>query len=306
MDGILIINKPQWYTSFDVVAKCRKVLGTKKIGHTGTLDPMATGVLVVCVGKATGLVNVLTSEDKIYRTTIKLGIKTDTGDMAGKIIGKEENPVIEKEHLSDITKKQFDSNMEYLANNCPKFDISKSKIEEIFNSFIGKQNQIPPIYSSIKVDGKKLYDYAREGKKVEIPPREIEVFDIYDIEWNNENELSYTVHCSKGTYIRTLNEDIATKLGAVGTTMALERIKTGDFCLENATDIEDVSEEFIIPIEELFNDRIEIDERNENKLLNGMSIDVSNDDGIYNLYINNNYYGLGKVINKKLKRFIIL
>lgn len=306
MDGILIINKPQWYTSFDVVAKCRKVLGTKKIGHTGTLDPMATGVLVVCVGKATGLVNVLTSEDKIYRTTIKLGIKTDTGDMAGKIIGKEENPVIEKEHLSDITKKQFDSNMEYLANNCPKFDISKSKIEEIFNSFIGKQKQIPPIYSSIKVDGKKLYDYAREGKKVEIPPREIEVFDICDIEWNNENELSYTVHCSKGTYIRTLNEDIATKLGTVGTTMALERIKTGDFGLESAVDLSDVSEEKIISIESLFKDKIDLEEKVESRLLNGMTIDVSLKDGIYNIYIKNRYYGLGRVENNKLKRFIIV
>ncbi len=320
MDGIIIINKPQWYTSFDVVAKARKALKTKKIGHTGTLDPMATGVLVLCVNKATGLVNFLTSEDKVYRTTIKLGIETDTADLTGKITGYikdgkayESNKIdIEKidsteknvSYLSDIARINYNNNLIF-ANDF-SFNFSKEEIEECLEGFVGYQDQIPPMYSSIKVDGKKLYEYAREGEEVEIPSRRIEVYSIYDISFDGKNELSYTVHCSKGTYIRTLNEDIAKELGIVGTTMKLERIKTGDYGLENAIEIEDISEEQIIPIEDLFADKIEIKNNELSKLINGMNIDADFEEGIYNIYCDNKYIGLGKVNNKKLKRFIIV
>ncbi len=320
MDGIVIINKPQWYTSFDVVAKARKILNTKKIGHTGTLDPMATGVLVLCVGKATGLVDYLTSEDKIYRTTIKLGIETDTADLTGKITGyikdgkAYENNKIDIEnldsteknvqYLSDIAKINYNNNLVF--SNDFKFDIPKEKIEETLEGFIGIQEQIPPMYSSIKVDGKKLYEYARDGEYVEIPSREIEIYDVYDISFDGKNELSYTVHCSKGTYIRTLNEDIAKELGIVGTTMKLERVQTGDYSLENAIDIDEIDESQVIPIEELFADSIHLAEEKQEKLLNGMSIKVTDEDGIYNIYINKKYIGLGKVNEGFLKRFIIV
>ena len=319
-DGILIINKPQWYTSFDVVAKCRKILGTKRIGHTGTLDPMATGVLVLCIGKATGLVNMLTAEDKVYRTTIKLGIETDTADLTGRITGYikdgkayernnlDMDNIVDTEknvqYLSDIARINYSNNLAFSEDF--KFDLTKEQIDEAIDMFIGVQDQVPPMYSSIKIDGKKLYEYAREGEDVEVPSREIEIYDICDVKFDGKNELSYTVHCSKGTYIRTLNEDIAKELGIVGTTMVLERIQTGDYSLENAYDLEDISEDAIISIEELFADRIDLDEKDESKLLNGMNIQVGNEDGIYNVYINNKYYGLGEVIDGKLKRFIIV
>ncbi len=304
MNGILIIDKPQWYTSFDVVAKIRKALGIKKVGHTGTLDPMATGVLVVCVGEATKLVDVLTCEDKIYKTTIKLGLKTDTGDMSGLRDGDTCSP--SGTLLSEKSKKQFDSNIEYCNTHKQKFDLTNEQIENAVHSFIGKQKQTPPIYSSIKVDGKKLYEYARKGESVELVPRDIEVFDIYDISFDGQDEITYTVHCSKGTYIRALNEDIAEMLGTVGTTKELRRIKTGKFSLENAISIEEVNEEKIISIEKLFDDKIELSTKDEKKLLNGIKIEIEKEDGIYNLYIDSKYIGLGKVKNNILKRFIIL
>ena len=320
MDGILIINKPQWYTSFDVVAKARKQLGTKKIGHTGTLDPMATGVLVLCIGKATGLVNYLTSEDKIYRTTIKLGIETDTADLTGRITGYiKDGKAYERNNLDMDSIESTEKNVQYLSdiasinynNNLAfsedfKFDFSLEQIKEVLDGFIGSQEQIPPMYSSIKVDGKKLYEYAREGEYVEIPAREIEIYDIYDIEWDGKNELSYTVHCSKGTYIRTLNEDIAKELGIVGTTMTLQRIQTGDYTLENANDIENICEEAIVPIEELFSEKIVLKKDQESKLLNGIKIEEEKEEGIYNLYVGRKYLGLGKVEKGFLRRFIIV
>lgn len=319
-DGFLIINKPQWFTSFDVVAKVRKALGTKKVGHTGTLDPMATGVLAVCVGKATGLVNKLTCEDKIYRTTVKLGIETDTADLTGKIIryvkdettyehnGIDINNLDDTQknvkYLSDIAKLNYNNNKAFSADFT--FALTKEQIEKTIKSFIGVQEQTPPIYSSVRVNGKKLYEYAREEKHVDIPSRKIEIYDIYDIDWDGKNELSYTVHCSKGTYIRTLNEDIAKKLGLLGTTMALERIKTGQFDIKSAIEIDNIKEENIISVENLFEKRIVITEKDTPKLLNGIFIDVKEEDGIYNIYSNNNYLGLGKVLNGKLKRYIIL
>ncbi len=307
MDGILIVNKPQWYTSFDVIAKIRKNLGIKKVGHTGTLDPMATGVLVVCIGKATPLSNVLVSEDKVYRTTIKLGLKTDSGDLAGKINGVdyENNEPKESRHLSDVSKGIFEKNLEIINSKNQKFNFTQLQIEEKLKSFIGKQEQIPPIYSSIKVNGKKLYEYARENKKVDIPARKIEVFDIYDISFNEKDEITYTVHCSKGTYIRALNEDIAKALGTEGTTLKLERIKTGLYSIDEAVDLEEISEEKIIPMGKIFNEKLELNEKDEKKFLNGVSIKINAKDGIYNTYINGIFIGLSKVEKDNIKRFIV-
>lgn len=307
MDGIIIVNKPQWYTSFDVVARIRKNLKIKKVGHTGTLDPMATGVLVVCIGKATPLSNVLVSEDKVYRTTIKLGLKTDSGDLAGKIKGVdyENNEPKESRHLSDVSKEMFEKNLEIINSKNQKFNFTQIQIEEKLKSFIGKQEQVPPIYSSIKVNGKKLYEYARENKKVEIPAREIEVFNIYDISFDGKDEITYTVHCSKGTYIRALNEDIAKALGTEGTTLKLERIKTGLYSMDEAVNLEEISEENIIPLEKIFNEKIELTEKDEKNFLNGVSIKTSVKEGIYNTYINGIFIGLSKVEKDNIKRFIV-
>ena len=238
-DGILIIDKPKDFTSHDVVAKVRKIIGTKKVGHTGTLDPMATGVLVICVGAATKLVEHFTSKDKVYEAKVKLGVKTDTADITGNVIGKMQVP-----------------------------QINEQLVNEVLKGFIGKQKQTPPIYSSIKVNGMKLYEYARKGIEVKIEPRDIEIFDISNVTIDND-EISYTVHCSKGTYIRSLCEDIAEKLGTYGTMSYLRRIKTGDFSIDSSIALEEINDEKINSIEKLFDNKIVI-EKDLNKLMNGM------------------------------------
>lgn len=187
MNGVIVINKPKGYTSHDIVNVVRKKLNTKKVGHTGTLDPDATGVLPILIGTATKISKYLIEHKKTYIATVKLGYKTDTGDASGKIIK-------EDKHFQKIDKKN---------------------IENALNTFLGKREQVPPMYSAIKVNGKKLYEYAREGKKVEVKPREIEIYDICLEEYSNNDEISFKVNCSKGTYIRTLCENVAEKLGTI-------------------------------------------------------------------------------------------
>lgn len=273
-DGILIIDKPKDFTSHDVVAKCRKILNTKKIGHTGTLDPLATGVLVLCIGAATKLVEYLTSNDKIYDVEMKLGIKTDTGDITGNVIETDLN------------------NMPETIDN------------QFWNSFIGKQIQIPPMYSAIKKDGVKLYELARKGIEVEREGREIEIFDISNVSYDG-GIIKYRVHCSKGTYVRVLCENIAEKLGTVGTMTSLRRIKSGKFTIEMANDLDSISENSIIPMEKLFDNSITLND-NFAKLLNSNELNCNFDDGLYNLYHNGIYVGIGEVKNKVLKRKIIV
>ncbi len=209
MDGIILVNKPVNCTSHDVVGKVRKILHTKKVGHCGTLDPLASGVLVLCVNKATKAIQFLTSEDKQYITTICLGTYTDTYDLEGKI----------------IKQVPFQN------------DITIEQIELVVASFIGKQQQIPPIYSAIKINGKKLYEYARNNEQVEIPPRDIEILDIQVLSFV-QNEITLRVHCSKGTYIRSLCVDIAKKLGYPGCMSKLNRIQSGPFRLEDCYTLE--------------------------------------------------------------------
>ena len=188
MDGIIIVNKEKGYTSNDVVQIVRKTF-KEKVGHTGTLDPMATGVLPLLIGKGTKLSKYLINHDKIYQATLTLGQKMDTGDIEGALIE-------EKDVLPQM--------------------LEKSYVEDILNSFVGEQIQIPPIYSAIKVKGKKLYEYAREGQEVEIPKRKITIYEMKLIEINFEDkQIKFEVHCSKGTYIRTLCEDVAERLGTV-------------------------------------------------------------------------------------------
>ncbi len=214
INGIIPVNKPQNWTSHDCVAVVRRVLHIKRVGHTGTLDPMATGVLPICVGTATRITEYMDLDFKEYSASLKLGITTDTLDIWGNVLSKCDIP---------------DTNDEKV----------RVRIKEIFNSFKGEISQIPPKYSAIKVAGKKLYEYAREGKKVEIKPRKVFInrIDILDI---RGDEIDFIVECSKGTYIRSICHDIGKMIGCGASMSALIRTRTGAFSLEDTIDIEDI------------------------------------------------------------------
>ena len=283
MNGIIIINKPKGCTSHDIVSKVKKITH-EKIGHTGTLDPLATGVLPLLVGKGTLCSKYLINHDKEYIATIKLGIKTTTADKEGEIIQ---------------TKNVQDFKIEY--------------IEKILKEFLGKQNQIPPIYSAIKVNGKKLYEYARKNQKVEIKPRKINIYEIDLLEYNNiENEVKFKVQCSKGTYIRSLCEDIAEKLGTIGFMTELQRTQVGEFNIKQAVSIDKINEDIIkqniITIENLFKNKngIEIDKRRLELFLNGVRLSTDLKSDIYRIYCEDKFVGIGEVKNKLLKRDIIV
>lgn len=290
MDGIILINKEKNYTSNDVVQIVKKIFN-QKVGHTGTLDPMATGVLPLLIGKGTLCSKYLINHDKIYVTTLKLGVKTDTGDITGNIIKTEK--VDEK----------------FLELN---------KVKKVLSSFIGEQEQIPPMYSAIKINGKKLYEYARNGQSLEISPRKINLYNLELISIKNE-EISFRVCCSKGTYIRTLCEDIAEKIGTIGTMCELNREKVGDFDIENAVTIEqlkngfqnkDFLKKYFLDIENIFEKapKIVLDDSNIFKLLNGVKLLGFSDfeDGIFRIYFNNLFVGIAVLKNGVLKREIIL
>ena len=288
INGILIVNKPKGYTSHDVVAKVKKILNIKKVGHTGTLDPNATGVLPLLLNQGTKLSKYLIEHDKEYEVTLKLGIKTDTLDGEGNII--EEKEVV----------------MDELKN-----------IEDVLNSFIGKQKQIPPMYSAIKVNGKKLYEYARCGQTVEINPRKIEIYNIELQDVNKEtNEIKFIVSCSKGTYVRSLCEDIATKLGTIGYMKELNRTKVGIFNIDSSITIEEleinkeeVLNKNIITMEELLkhHKKIILKDKELQKFLNGVKLKYDLKDDIYQIYDQKEkYIGSAVVKNKELKRDIII
>ena len=285
MDGIIVINKPKNCTSHDVVYKVKKILN-EKVGHTGTLDPLATGVLPLLIGKGTLCSKYLINHDKTYEVELTLGKKTDTADSEGKIIE---------------------------TNDVPKEILKQQNVEKVLNSFIGKQKQIPPIYSAIKVKGKKLYEYARKGQEVEIQPREIEIYSINLMKINSETKkIEFQVHCSKGTYIRTLCEDIAEKLSTVGYMSELNRIQVGTFTLSEAVSIENLEkapkEKYLIPIEKVFEKcgSIELKDVSLKKFLNGVKITKNEPDGVYRIYNKGTFVGTGILKDGKLKRDIIL
>ena len=308
MDGIILINKEKKYTSHDVVAKVKKILKVK-VGHTGTLDPNATGILPLLLGNATKISKYLINHNKEYIAELKLGVKTDTADGEGKVIAEKQ------------------VNLEEIFEN-----INES-IQQILNSFVGKTLQKPPMYSAIKVNGKKLYEYARKNEKVEVKSRQIEIYKMELIKLDlKENIIKFKVRCSKGTYIRTLCEDIAEKLNTYGYMKELQRTEVGDFKIENAITIGELEElvnenklkdkineeainivnskdrKYFIKIEELFMDKkiINLDEDLLNKFLNGVMIKNNNIDGIYRIYNKNNYIGIGVNKNQKLKRDVIV
>lgn len=285
MNGIILIDKPKEYTSHDVVAIVKRI-SKEKVGHTGTLDPMATGVLPLLVGKATGISKYLINHDKIYIATLKLGKKTDTADSEGKIIEEKSIP-----------------------------ELSNEIIIKVLNQMTGKQEQTPPMYSAIKVNGKKLYEYARQGKTVEIAKRTIEIYEMKLLEFKEkEEEITFEISCSKGTYIRTVCEKIAEELNTVGYMKELRRIRVGEFDISKTANIEDIKQnenllqEKIISIEELFKQKAEIDltSKELELFLNGVKLHKNNTDEIYRVYNQGIFIGLGIVENNQLKRDVIV
>lgn len=287
LNGILIINKSKGYTSHDVVAKVKKILNVKKVGHTGTLDPNATGVLPLLLNDGTKLSKYLIEHDKEYIVTLKLGIRTDTLDSEGKIL---EERKVDSLVLEDT--------------------------EKILNLFIGKQEQLPPKYSAIKVNGKKLYEYARNGEEVELKPRKIEIYNIELIKIDkNKNEIEFKVNCSKGTYIRSLCVDIANKLGTIGYMKELNRTKVGIFEISDAITIDELennkqlANNKLIEMEDLLKSKpkIILEDKKLKQFLNGVKITMNEKEDIYIIYKEDGeFLGTGVIKENKLKRDIII
>lgn len=284
MDGILIIDKPKGLTSHDIVYKVKKIV-KEKVGHTGTLDPMAEGVLLLLVGKATKYSKYLINHDKKYIVELLLGKTTDTLDVEGKIL-KEENVDLRI--------------------------LEKEKVEKTLEKFIGEQEQIPPIYSAIKVKGKKLYEYARKGEIVEIPPRKINIYNIKLIEIDKRNKkILFEVSSSKGTYIRSLCQDIAKALGTIGYMTNLKRTKLGIFDIKDSARLEEFEKnptKYIVPLEEILkeNESIILTNKKLELFLNGVKLKENKKDGVYKIYNGNIFIGTGTVKENLLKRDIIL
>jgi len=260
-NGIINIYKEKGFTSHDVVAKLRGILKQKKIGHTGTLDPDATGVLPVCMGSGTKLCDMITERSKVYQAVLRLGIDTDTQDISGKVLHKIED-------VADM-----------------RFSVSDSAIREAVNSFAGEYEQLPPMYSAIKVQGRKLYEIAREGKEIERKTRKVQIYSI-QIQEIDFPRVRILVECSKGTYIRTLCKDIGDRLSVFGCMEQLERQRSGPFSLESAIKLDSVEEavkngsigKYIIPIEKMLEDYRSVSVRgNFDKILqngNPLGIDM--------------------------------
>lgn len=271
MNGIIVVNKPSGITSRDVVNSVCKILRTKKVGHTGTLDPLADGVLVLCVGKATKLVDVITSNDKEYVATVKLGILTDTLDVDGKVLEK---------------------------RNCY---VNKQELIKVLKSFIGKYNQEVPIYSAVKINGKKLYEYARNGEKIVLPKREVNVKAIELLDLNNDS-YSFKVTVSKGTYVRSLIKDINDKLGIIGVMSKLTRTRQGRFKIEESYSINDIEKGNykLITITDVLKDKncVIIDDNLYNVIKNGGLISNSYNKEMVTFLYNGKAVAIYKVYDK--------
>ncbi|MBR1884525.1 MAG: tRNA pseudouridine(55) synthase TruB [Clostridia bacterium] len=283
--GVILIDKPAGITSHDVVDVIRKIFKGYKVGHTGTLDPIATGLLNICVGDATKLSDELTYEDKKYEVKMLLGVETDTYDITGRIMFAS---VVDKDEIY---------------------------IKERIKRFIGKQMQVPPMYSAIKVEGKRAYQVAREGGTLELKPREIEIYDIDNIEVDLKNkEVSFDVHCSKGTYIRSLVNDIGKKIGCGATMIELRRVKCGKFDIKGSVELAEFvklsTEEMnkrIIRIEDCYKESkaVNLDDKDLSKFLNGVKLECTSTQKIVRVYNSKKFIGLGKVEDNILKRYIV-
>ena len=277
MNGVINIIKNTGMTSFDVVARVRKITKEKKVGHTGTLDPEASGVLPICLGKATKIIDYMMENEKAYRVSFKLGIVTDIYDLEGKIIREKD------------------------ASN-----VGKEEIIRVISNFIGNIKQVPPMYSALKQNGVKLYELARKGIEVKREARDITIYKIENIDI--QDEICMDVYCSKGTYIRSLCFDIGEELGVGATMTKLCRIKNGNFTLENGLNIDDLNEENvkqrIISIEEALCrfDKIVVNNKFTKLLVNGVRVydkrlckDIIKNNKLYRVYDDlNTFIGLGR------------
>lgn len=279
INGLLIVDKEKDMTSRDVVNEISRIFQTKKVGHTGTLDPLATGVLVLTIGKATKLNEIITATEKEYQVEAILGLKTDTLDITGKVL-REENTHFSKEEIIDV-----------------------------LNSFLGSYDQEVPIYSAVKINGRKLYEYARNNEKVDLPKRLITIKQIHldDLNYdNNQTTIKFTCLVSKGTYIRSLVNDIASKLGTVGTMKNLRRTKQGNYSIKNAYRLNDIKNNNyqIVSIKDALSDyyTVKVDEQLKFKIINGQKIaNTYNQD--YVLFIDDDVLALYKNVNNSLKPY---
>ena len=280
MEGIIVVNKPKGITSFDVIRKLKKILKTKKIGHTGTLDPLATGVMLVCVGRATKLASDLEAKDKIYIADFDIGYATDTYDIEGKKIA--ENTI----------------------------EISKENLEQSIKKFIGNIKQVPPMYSAIKIDGNKLYHLARKGIEVERPKRDVTIEYINLLDFK-DNKVKIETKVSKGCYIRSLIYDIGQDLGTYATMTALQRKQVGDYSLENSYSLEQIEKmifnndfNFLKTIEEIFSyDKYSLQTEKELTLYkNGNTVKIKEnlENKRYRVYFQNEFVGLANIENNNL------
>ncbi|MDO4517516.1 MAG: tRNA pseudouridine(55) synthase TruB [Bacillota bacterium] len=261
-NGILVIDKPQDWTSHDVVAKLRGILHVKRIGHAGTLDPMATGVLPVFVGRATRAVEFAAEREKEYIAGLRLGVVTDTQDITGTV--RETRPV----------------------------SVTREALEAVLDQFRGPIQQIPPMYSAIKKDGKKLYELARRGQEVERQPRPVTIYELELVEQVSPTEFTLRVLCSKGTYVRTLCHDIGQALGYGGTLSALRRTRSAGFTLDQAVTLEQVAAmedpaAALLPVDTYFAAHPALQLKSggaEKKIRNGNSLTMDGPDGTYRVY----------------------
>ena len=279
--GIIIIDKPQGWTSQDVVARLRRVFGTRRVGHGGTLDPMATGVLPVMVGRATRGAAFLENARKQYMATLRLGLLTDTEDTTGTVL--ETRPVT----------------------------VGREDVEAMFRRFLGRQMQVPPMYSAVKVDGKKLYTLARQGRHIERAPRPIEIYRL-ELVQVQDRDYTFLVDCSKGTYIRTLCKDIGLALGCGGTMAALRRTQAGAYSLDDAVSLEclldmaeagDPVERLLRPVDSLFPHcpKVELSPKQERICRNGGVFSTALPSGDYRLYGGGEFLALARCAGGEMK-----
>ena len=260
MNGIVIVDKPQDWTSQDVTARLRRVFNTRRIGHGGTLDPMATGVLPVFVGRGTRGVEFFEHAEKTYEATIRLGLTTDTEDVWGNTLTEQE------------------------------VHISETEFSSILPQFRGKIMQVPPMYSALKVNGQKLCDLARKGKEVERQPREIEMFELTCLEFTGTT-ARLRVRCSKGTYIRTLCKDIGEALGCGGCMAALRRVQAGEYTIEESVPLQELldtedPEQYLRHVDTMFRNypAVTLTEKQEKRCRNGNSFSIQLEEGTYRVY----------------------
>ena len=282
MQGIVIVNKESGWTSFDVVNKLKHIYNTKKVGHLGTLDPMAEGVLPVAVGRATKLFDYYLNKTKTYIANIKFGVLTDSLDATGAVIKTED------------------------------INITEAEFKKALNSFVGKISQVPPRVSAKKINGRRAYDLARNNIEFEIKPKNVTIYEIEYISKVADNEYQFKVVCEAGTYIRSLCRDIGEKLNTIATMTKLVRTKAGEFSIENShtiSEIESNKDAFLLPLEKVLNNeqKLVLSVDNLPALINGRKLVVNEQDSkLVTVYCGDILFGLGSTLNKNLKILVRL